>query len=162
MSYILVWGGVLPHIGRKHFRVFNVIRYFACRLLFDYIGSGVDIGKGIRFSYHVSLGKGSSIGDYAYISGQVLIGEYVMMAPKCSFIAMNHQFDEENPLKQIESIKAPINIKDYVWLGYGSIILAGVTIGEGTIVGAGAVVTEDVPPFSVVGGVPARVIKYRK
>ena len=130
-------------------------------IVIDRIGSNVNIGRKIRFSKNVSLGSDSSIGNNSYISGVLEIGENVMIAPNCKFIGINHIFSKTKPFNDIGKIKNPIKIEDNTWIGYGSIILGGVTIGEGSVVGAGSVVTKDVPPWTVVGGNPAKVIKGR-
>lgn len=109
----------------------------------------------------MSLGDYSSIGDDAYISRKVTIGNNVMIAPACAFIAMNHIFSKEYPYQHIGAEEQEIQIGNNVWIGYGAKILAGVKIGECSIVGAGAVVTKNVEPYSVVGGVPAKLIKRR-
>jgi acetyltransferase-like isoleucine patch superfamily enzyme len=77
-------------------------------------------------------------------------------------ICEDHNYDsnEAIPYDKVRIMK-PIKIGDFVWVGHGALILGGVTIGEGAIVGAGSVVTRDVPPFAIVGGNPARVIKSR-
>jgi acetyltransferase-like isoleucine patch superfamily enzyme len=62
---------------------------------------------------------------------------------------------------QVADSKGPITIGNDVWSGFASIVMAGVTVGDGAIIGAGAVVTQDVPPYAIVGGVPARIISYR-
>ena len=85
-----------------------------------------------------------------------------MIAPRCAFIANNHLFDPDDCRKEIGSSNEPITVEDYCWIGYGAIILAGVTVGEGSIVAAGAVVTKNVEPYSIVGGVPAQLIRKRK
>ena len=156
------WGGVLPHGKRNQFIISNFIRYISVKLLFDKCGKRPNIGRRIRFSNHVSIGDNSGIGDYAYISGELHIGDGVMIAPKCSFISLEHKFDENDCTKHIGNINKPIYIEDNVWIAYGVTILAGVHIGKGAIVAAGAVVTKDVKPYTVVGGVPAKFIKDRK
>ncbi len=86
-----------------------------------------------------------------------------MMAPEVAIIATNHNYDRiDIPMNQQGEINKTIEIGDDCWLGYRSIICAGVKIGKGSIVAAGAVVTKDVPPYSIVGGIPAKVIKTRK
>ena len=85
-----------------------------------------------------------------------------MMAPNVAIIATNHNFGRKDiPMNQQGSVDMAINIEDDVWIGYGAKILAGVTINKGVIIAAGAVVTADVPEYTIVGGVPARMIKKR-
>ena len=90
--------------------------------------------------------------------GQLFLGDRVSIAPKCIFIIMSHP--NSSHIRQFIKWKpAIIKVENDVWIGAGAIILTGVTIGEGSIIGAGAVVTKDVPPFVVVAGNPARVIR---
>ena len=116
-------------------------------------------GEGLR------VGDGSNIGAFSYIgcSGFIELGRNVMMGPRVNLMAENHNFDRADiPMKEQGVTRSFIKIEDDVWLGAGSTVLAGVTVGQGSIVAAGAVVTKDVPAFSIVGGVPARVLKSRK
>jgi len=77
-------------------------------------------------------------------------------------LGFNHGFyTREIPTKEQDYMDAPIVVEDDVWIGAGSIILSGVTIGRGAIIASGAVVNRDVPPFAIVGGVPAKVLKFR-
>ena len=86
-----------------------------------------------------------------------------MMAPNVAIIATNHVCDRTDiPMNAQGAVERMITIEDDVWIGYGAIILGGVTIGNGSIVAAGAVVTTDVQPYTIVGGVPAQSIKCRK
>ena len=92
-----------------------------------------------------------------------IIGENVMMGPNCYIHSVNHRFDRiDIPMtKQGNSEPKPVIIDDDVWIGYGAIIMSGVHIAQGAVVAAGAVVVKDVPAYAIVGGVPAKVIKYR-
>jgi acetyltransferase-like isoleucine patch superfamily enzyme len=110
----------------------------------------------------IRIGKDSLIGEYSVIRGQggVDIGDRVYTSPFTQIIAVNHVFDD--PLRPFveQGITAQgIVIEDDVWLGAGAVITDGVRVGRGAVVAAGAVVTKDVLPHTVVGGVPARVIK---
>lgn len=112
----------------------------------------------------LEVGDGSNIGAYAYIgcSGFIRIGKNVMMGPRVCLLAENHAFaDPARPMKTQGVVREPIVIGDDCWLGAGSMVTAGVTIGEGSVIAAGAVVTKDVEPFSIVGGVPAKLIRSR-
>lgn len=94
--------------------------------------------------------------------GSITIGNYVHTGVNVAMIAFNHGFyTREEPVKEQDYMDAPIVIEDDVWIGAGSTILSGVTIGKGAIIAAGAVVNKDVPPYTIVGGVPAKVIKER-
>lgn len=110
----------------------------------------------------IVIGRDSLIGEYTVIRGQggVLIGNRVYTSPFTQIIAVNHVFnDPARPFKDQGITAEGIVIEDDVWIGSGAIITDGVHIGRGAVVAAGAVVTADVPAHTVVGGVPARVIK---
>lgn len=138
---------------------------------------GIDIGRGtivmhgaILHVYNfrnlphsgIKIGSDCLVGEYSIIRGQggVQIGDRVYTSPFTQIIAVNHVFDDPNQPFVEQGITAEgIVIEDDVWLGSGAIITDGVRIGQGAVVAAGAVVTEDVPPHTVVGGVPAKPIK---
>lgn len=110
----------------------------------------------------ITIGKDSLIGEYSVIRGQggVQIGDRVYTSPFTQIIAVNHVFDDPNRPFVEQGITAEgVVIEDDVWLGAGAIITDGVRVGKGAVVAAGAVVTKDVPSRTVVGGVPAKVIK---
>lgn len=111
---------------------------------------------------HIRIGRDSLIGEYTVIRGQggVVIGDRVYTSPLSQIIAVNHVFsDPARPFVEQGITAEGILIEDDVWIGAGAVITDGVHIGKGAVVAAGAVVTSDVPAHTVVGGVPARVIK---
>jgi acetyltransferase-like isoleucine patch superfamily enzyme len=110
----------------------------------------------------ITIGKDCLIGEYSIIRGQggVNIGDRVYTSPYTQIIAVNHVFDNpDHPFIDQGITAEGIIIEDDVWLGAGAIITDGVRIGKGAVVAAGGVVTKDVPPHSVVGGVPAKLIR---
>lgn len=110
----------------------------------------------------ISVGDDSLIGEYNVIRGQggVRIGHRVYTSPMVQIIAVNHVFDDRTRPFVDQGITAQgITIDDDVWIGSGAIVTDGVRVGKGAVVAAGAVVTRDVPPYTVVGGVPARVLR---
>jgi acetyltransferase-like isoleucine patch superfamily enzyme len=110
----------------------------------------------------IKIGRDSLIGEYSVIRGQggVSIGDRVYTSPFTQIIAVNHVFDDPSRPFAEQGITAQgIVIENDVWLGAGAIITDGVRVGQGAVVAAGAVVTKDVPPHTVVGGVPAKPIK---
>ncbi|MFZ6028842.1 MAG: acyltransferase [Chloroflexota bacterium] len=110
----------------------------------------------------IQIGKDSLVGEYSVIRGQggVTIGDRVYTSPFSQIIAVNHIFDDPNRPFIEQGITAQgIVIEDDVWIGSGAIITDGVRVGRGAVIAAGAVVTKDVPPHTVVGGVPAKPIK---
>lgn len=119
---------------------------------------GGEIGAGLQ------IGDNSNIGPFSYIgcSGMITIGNNVMISPRVSIYAENHNFQHiDIPMKEQGVTKKAVIIEDDCWIAANSIILAGVTVGKGSIISAGSVVTKDVPPYSIVGGVPAKIIKKR-
>lgn len=110
----------------------------------------------------IKIGKDSLVGEYNVIRGQggVEIGDRVYTSPFTQIIAVNHVFDDPDRPFVDQGITAEgIHIEDDVWLGSGAIITDGVRVGKGAVVAAGSVVTQDVPPHSVVAGVPAKPIR---
>ena len=108
------------------------------------------------------IGRDSLIGEYTVIRGQggVTIGDRVYTSPGTQLIAVNHVFDNpEQPFVEQGITAEGIVVEDDVWLGSAAIVTDGVRIGRGAVVAAGAVVTKDVPPHAVVGGVPARILR---
>ncbi len=119
---------------------------------------GGELGMGLI------VGDNSNIGPFAYIgcSGMITIGSNVMISPRVSIYAENHNFSRTDiSMKEQGVTREDVVIEDNCWIAANSIVLAGVTIGKGSIVAAGSVVTKDVPPYSIVAGSPARVIKSR-
>ena len=98
---------------------------------------------------------------YIECIGGVEIGEYFHTGRDLVILSTNHNYESTKIPYDETYIKKKVIIKDFVWCGIGVKILPGVTIGEGAIIAMGAVVTKDVPPYAIVGGNPAKVIKYR-
>ncbi|MEA5551758.1 DapH/DapD/GlmU-related protein [Anabaena cylindrica UHCC 0172] len=112
----------------------------------------------------IKIGQDTFIGPGVCIAGpgNIKIGKYCLIAAHTGIYANNHNFtDPIEPIKYQGITRKGIVIEDDCWLGHGVKVLDGVTIGKGSVIGAGAVVTKDIPPFSVAVGIPARVIKNR-
>jgi acetyltransferase-like isoleucine patch superfamily enzyme len=113
----------------------------------------------------ITIGRKCFIGELNVIRGQggVTLGNYVYTGPLVQILAVNHVFDDLNvPIMEQGITARGISIEDDVWLASGVIVLDGVNIGQGSVVGAGAVVTEDLPPYSISVGSPARVVHDRR
>ena len=127
-------------------------------------GKKVNIERKATFSTRIQLGNYSGIGINAKVMGPCTIGDYVMMGPNCTIYTQNHAFaDPDKPMQlQGRQEERQVTIGDDVWIGGNVTILPGVTIGSHSIIGAGAVVTKDVPEYAIVAGNPAVVKKFRK
>lgn len=139
-----------------------------CFRRFFYRASGMKIGRGstihtkARFydPRNIVVGEDTIIGEGVVLDGRdtLLIGSHVDIATEVMIYNSQHDVNQEN----FVATNAKVTIEDYVFIGPRAIILAGVTVGRGAVIGAGAVVTKDVPPFAIVGGVPARTIGERR
>jgi len=112
---------------------------------------------------HVNIGKHCHINEHVFIQGAI-IGDFVMIAPHATLLSSRHNYarlDIPLILQGAENNIPPV-IENNVWIGRNAIIMPGVHIGTGSIVAAGAIVTKDVIPWSIVGGAPANLIRMRK
>ena len=111
-----------------------------------------DYGQNITVGKNVFINSGCCFQD----QGGIIIGDNVLIGQQVVIATLNHDL---MPEKRANMLPAPVTIGDGVWIGAHATILSGVTIGSGAVVAAGAVVTKDVPENTVVGGVPAKIIK---
>ncbi|ASF48659.1 hypothetical protein CEK71_06200 [Methylovulum psychrotolerans] len=114
----------------------------------------------------ITIGARTSLNHYIIINGEgnVHIGNDVMIAAFVSIFAANHHFDriDITMRQQGTGTKGGITVENDVWIGTHAVILDGVTVGKGSVIGAGAVITKNVPPYSIMVGVPGRCIGNRK
>lgn len=147
----------------------SVVRVQLMKPFFGSCGHHVAIERGCRISNPKSIFLGNHVYvNYECVLGaspkaELRIGNFVMFGPRCFLLTSTNPYDNwKLPIKlDPRKVHQPIIIEDDVWIGAYVIILPGVTIGRGAIVGAGSVVTKDVKPYSIVGGTPAKHIKYR-
>lgn len=145
-------------------------------------GDRLKLGKGVYIASESKIFSPTEIGDYTRINGKiairggranVIIGKYCAIGQDITIITANHIMGRpsihmefyirnfgERPMDLWED-RGPVMIGNDVWVGDSAIILPGVSIGDGAIIGAGAVVTKNVPPYTIVGGVPAKIIRDR-
>lgn len=131
-------------------------------------GTNVSFAPNVSFrnAERITIGAGSHLGEHSVIwagdtTGRIVLGEKSLLAPNVTITASNYGIDQGTPVMDQPKIERDIVIGRDVWLGANTVVLAGVTIGDGAIVAAGAVVTKDLPPNCIAGGVPARVIGSR-
>jgi len=141
-----------------------LIRYIYARKYLRSCGENIFIGKGVVLKNisNLTLGSNFSVHAYSYIdaAGEIIIGDDVSIANHTSLISFEHTWgDIQLPIKYNKVEKGSIYIHDDVWIGCGCRILSNVTINTRSIVAAGAVVTKDIMPNTIVGGVPAKKIK---
>jgi len=152
------------------FRKLNGLRSKMQKIILGKCGTNVYIGHNCDFiCKNIFIGNNVFIGNHAsFISAnsKIIIGNYVMFGPHVTIRGGNHRIDVIGEYMYNVKEKLPENdqnviIQDDVWVGCNVTILKGVTIGRGAVVAAAAVVTKDVPPYSIVGGNPAKIIKLR-
>lgn len=141
---------------------FHSIRKFFFRAAGVKIGKNSYIHMGARFylPINITIGEGTIIGDHCFLDGRakLSIGDHVDIASQVLIYNSEHDINSDG----FDPIEEPVEIDDYVFIGPRAIILPGVKIGRGAVVAAGAVVTSDVKPLAIVGGVPAKVIGERQ
>ena len=139
-------------------------RRMCAKMMFDKCGKNVNIEHGafLASGKGIEIGDNSGIGINCRITGPLSIGCDVMMAPGVNIVTQNHEISDINiPMRLQTAEKKKVTICDDVWIGVNALILPGITVGKGSVVAGGAVVTKDVPPYTIVGGNPARIIRSR-
>jgi len=155
----------LPMQPFPGYKLFYKIRYFFVKKIIKKCGKDVIVKNKCYFGdgSRLEVGNRSQLGQNARLGGSIKIGDDVLMGPDVVMMAISHRFDRiDIPINQQGSTEEkPIEIGNDVWIGTRVIILPGVKIGDHSIIGAGAVVTKSFPPYSIIGGVPAKLIKKR-
>lgn len=143
-----------------------IVRYPLYKLMFKQLGNNVHIDFKTYFRYpkkisigsDVSVNRGCQFFAGYYSGAEIIIKNNIALGPNVIFYAAGHDVEKVG----LDDVGATITVESNSWIGGNSVILQGVTVGEGAVVAAGSVVSKDVPPYSVVGGVPAKVIKKRE
>ncbi len=169
LFWICLFYGLANHLPNSYSRFFgrpsNWLRVFCCKRIFKKCGKITTVNHHCEFGngLEIEIGDYSGIGAYCILPHDIVIGRYVMMAPHVLIFSRNHRFDDINTPMCFQGFSPSLRtiIKDNVWLGQSVILTPGHTIGEGSIIAAGAVVTKDVDSFSIIGGNPAKLIKRR-
>ncbi len=166
ICYLLFYGLLnhLPSADRYGCvgKFFGFLKRVVCRQLFKKAVGKFGVGRKVDFGLgaNVIVNDHSNIGHGAKFIGRgdIILGRHLMMAPDVVIISQNHKYLKHG---YDGDDVGEVRIGDYCWIGTRAIILKGVTLGDNSIVGAGAVVTKDVPPNAVVAGNPAKIIKMR-
>jgi len=152
-----------PEDYRPYSLGFPLIRSFLVSQFAEHCGKQVRVKHDADVSPAISIGNYSELGTHCFINAGVEIGDYVIMGPNVKIYSRNHRFEDTKvPIALQGSVTKKTRIGDDIWIGANVVILPGVTVGSHCVIGAGAVVTKDIPAWSVVGGNPARVIRDRR
>lgn len=120
----------------------------------------------LRWGENIYLGKNSHISQYCCLwagkNSKIVLGDNLLMGPGVKIFSLNHGINAGIPMNIQPPTEKDVIIGNDVWLGANTVVVAGVTIGDGAIVAAGSVVTKDVPEYTIVGGNPAKMIKKRQ
>jgi maltose O-acetyltransferase len=150
---LLRWVGYIPSHTIRNIKY----RFFGIKL-----GKGSTLHMWANFfdPRNIVIGEDTIIGDHAFLDGRdkLVIGSHTDIASQVMIYNSEHDLSKED----FSAIVAPVEIGDYVFIGPRVTIMPGVKIGKGAVVAGGAVVTKDVDPFTIVGGVPAKLIGERK
>jgi len=166
--YLILYYSIIQFLPMQPFpgyRLFYKLRYFFTKKIIKNCGEDVVIKNKCYFGNgdRLSVGARSQLGQNSQLGGTINIGDDVLMGPDIVMMATSHAFDKiDIPINQQGATEEqPITIGDDVWIGTRVIIMPGVEIGSHSIIAAGAVVTKSCEPYSVIGGVPAKIIKKR-
>lgn len=151
-----------PEIYRPYAIISPILRRQMVSFFVNSCGKEIRVKRNADISMFIEIGDFSELGTNCIIQSNTIIGKNVIMGPDVKIYTKNHRFESlELPIQYQGHSEEKVVIGNDVWIGANSVILPGVTIGDHSIVAAGSVVTKDIPSFAIVGGVPAKIIKYR-
>jgi maltose O-acetyltransferase len=152
-----------PEIYRPYAILTPRIRRWMVSYFVNSAGKSIRVKRNADISMFISVGDFSELGSNCIIQSNTFIGRNVIMGPDVKIYTKNHNFDNiDIPIQFQGHTSEAVNIGDDVWLGANVIVLPGVSIHSHSVIAAGSIVTKDVPAFSIVAGVPAKVIGKRK
>lgn len=153
------WLLILKIVGFIPIHSIRKIFYLASGIDMSFLSSTIHMGASFFNPKNIEIGKDTIIGDHCFLDGRakLKIGNHVGIASQVLIYNDQHNLHSN----QYENAYGPVTIEDYVFIGPRVIILPGVTIGRGSAIGAGAVVTKDVPEYEIWGGIPAKKIGER-
>ncbi|MFW6275797.1 MAG: acyltransferase [bacterium] len=159
--YIAFFRGT-PEDYRPYALFFPALRRWLVNGFVSKAGRKIRVKSHADISPYIEIGDYSELGTRCMIHSNVVIGNYVIMGPDVKIYSRNHRAERlDTPVALQGKHYLKTFIGDDVWIGANVVITAGVTVGSHVIIGAGAVVTKDIPDYAIVGGVPAKVLKYR-
>lgn len=165
---IMLYYGFARHLPQQPlpgYRFGNWLRAWICKTIFCKTGENITIKQGAYFGdgRKIIMGDYSQLGINCKVENDLVMGNHVLMGPDIIIYSSMHAYDDlDTPIMMQEAKeKKPVTIGDDVWIGVRAVIMPGVKIGNHAIIGSCSVVTHDVPDWAVVGGVPAKVIRYR-
>jgi maltose O-acetyltransferase len=151
-----------PEIYRPYAKISPLIRGFMVCFFVNKCGKKIRVKRNADISMFIEIGDFSELGTNCIIQSNTFIGKNVIMGPDVKIYTKNHKFDRlDIPIQNQGHTLEKVIICDDVWIGANTIVLPGVKINSHSIVAAGSVVTKDIPQFAIVGGVPAKILKYR-
>lgn len=167
--FLILYYGIFKHLpdtGGGRMLVFRHMRAWCCRHIFASAGKNINIEGGADFGIgnQIRIGDNSGIGIDCKLRGPVTIGNDVLMGPEVIIFTNghNHEYTDIPIRLQGTTESKEVRIGNDVWIGQRVIIMPGVTIGDGCIIGAGAIVTRNIPAYTVAAGIPAKVVKHRR
>lgn len=151
-----------PEDYRPYGLFFPWLRRKLAEQFLEKCGTNLRVKHNADVSMNVSVGDHSEFGQRSLIHGGVSLGSHVIMGPDVKIYARNHRTDDLTvPIQLQGKVQKHTTIGDDVWIGANVVVLPGVVVGDHAVLAAGAIVTKDVPDWAIVGGNPARVLKYR-
>lgn len=136
----------------------------------DNVSIGANSSLSVSSGYTLKIGKGTSIYSNAIFSGDIQIGEDCLFGPNVTLLSTTHVFEGRERIRKLDEMyfkknghpkNHPIKVGNDCWFGVNSVVLPGVELGVGCVIGANSVVTKNFPDYSILGGVPAKILKKR-